>query len=427
MNVDLFSIFSFTFDNYKITFMIKRLSLIVAILTSIFFNFTSYSCTVDVSILQGSAISLCPNSQDALTASAGYVQYTWIGPVVGNGSSGTAMGNGWIYVEAKDGVGCISKDSILVTLYASPISSISSSEGLNVCPSAGGTTLSLNQAYTSYLWSDGSTNPTLFITQPGQYGVTISDANGCIDSSSLNVSFIEFSLNAVGGTKVCSGSYLLLEAQGGDVYAWSTNEFTSSIVVAPAEQSTYSVTIYKGACHETLSTTIDIIELPRHSLPDTVYFLPGEVSYVFGPPDFDTYTWSPATYLTDSTGVRTGYKGTSDGSVTLVATSNSLGCSIGHTIFFKMIDIIIPEGFSPNGDGINDNFEILKIHDFKAAFKAWNRWGDLVFETDLYRNEWDGTCQTGFCIGKSTLPEGTYYYKLTIEGYDFNGFLTLKK
>lgn len=409
--------------------MIKKLSFITAFLIGIFFHFTFtvYSCGVDVSIQQGNAISVCPNSQDALTASAGYVQYTWIGPVVGNGSSATATGNGWIYVEAEDGVGCISKDSILVTLYPNPNPIISSSEGLNVCPTIGGTTLSLNQAYATYLWDDESTSPTLFVTQAGEYKVTISDANGCIDSSSLTIDFIEFNLDVVGGAKVCSGSYVLLEADGGDTYAWSTNEFSPSIVVQPTSQSTYSVTIYKGACYETLSTTIDIIELPKHTLPDTVYFLPGEVRYVYGPAEFDTYTWSPAAYLTDSTGSRTGYIGTTDGSVTLVATSNSLGCSMGHTIFFKMVDITIPEGFSPNGDGINDQFEILKINDFKAALKIWNRWGDLVFETDRYRNEWDGTCQTGFCIGKNTLPEGSYYYILTIEGYDFDGFLTLKK
>lgn len=394
-----------------------------------FFSFESHlsACTVDVQIVQGNSISMCPGIENGLAATPGYVQYTWTGPVIGNGQTASATGSGWIYVNAEDNIGCISTDSILVTLYSNPDPVISSSEGLNICPAIGGSTLSLGQSYNSYLWNDGSTNPTLFITESGEYTVVVMDGNGCVDSTSVSVNFIEFSLNAVGGTTVCSGSHLMLEADGGDVYAWSTGEFSQSIVVAPTETSIYSVTIYKGACYETLSVTLDVVELPEHSLPDTVYVLPGEIKYVFGPSDFDTYSWSPAENVTAESGSGTGYTGTTSGNVTLVATSNSLGCSMTHTVHFKLIDITIPEGFSPNGDGINDVFEIPEILEFTAGLKIWNRWGDLVFKTDRYRNEWDGTCKTSLCIGSDTLPEGTYFYTLTIEGHNFDGFLTLKK
>lgn len=386
----------------------------------------SFACAVDVTIVQGNAITLCPNSTNAITAAAGYVSYTWSGPATGSGSAATATGNGWVVVTATDGGGCVSKDSILVTLYPDPAASLSSSEGLNVCPTVGATTLSLNQAYNLYLWNDGSTGATLSVTQSGLYSVEVTDANGCKDTADITIDFIDFSLTAVGGNNVCAGSFITLQASGGDVYAWSTNEFSSSIVVAPTQSSTYSVSIYKGACHTTLSTTVDVIALPPHSMPDTMLVFPGQVPYVFGPADFDTYTWAPADLVTDTSGVRTGYIGTGDGVVTLVATSNSLGCSMGHDIYFKMIDLTIPDGFSPNGDGINDKFEIPEIIRFEAKLKVWNRWGDVVFESDRYLSDWDGTCQSSFCMGKDVLPEGTYFYKLTIEKYEFSGYLTLK-
>lgn len=387
----------------------------------------TYACVIDVVITQGNSITMCPGVEDGLTATSGYTQYTWTGPVSGNGQSATAIGNGWIYVEATDNVGCISKDSILVTLYPEPNPVISSSEGLNICPTINGTTLSLGNSYTNYLWNDGSTSPTLFITQTGEYKVSVTDGNGCVDSTSISINFIEFKLNSIGGTAVCTGSYLALEATGGDVYAWSTGEFSSTIVVAPTVATTYAVTIYKGACYETLSTTISVANLPPHSIPDTIYVLPGKTEYVYGPSDFDSYSWSPSEDITSTSGSGTGYIGTSSGNVTLVAMNNTVGCAITHTVHFKLIDLTIPQGFSPNGDGINDVFEIPEIFEFEAKLKIWNRWGDIVFESDLYRNEWDGTCQSDFCLGKGDLPEGTYYYRLTIEGHNFDSFLTLKK
>lgn len=403
-------------------------SWVLTIIIALSFTFNSLSCVVDVAILQGNAITMCPGLEDGLSATPGYTQYTWSGPVTGNGETATATSNGWIYVDATDNVGCISRDSILVTLYPDLNPTLSSSEGLNICSTINGTTLSLDQAYDTYLWEDGSTSPTLFVTESGEYKVIVSDANGCTDSTSITINFVEFTLEAIGGATVCSGSHLMLEAGGGDVYAWSTNEFTPSIVVAPTETTTYSVTIYKGACYETLSISVSVANLAPHDMPDTIYVLPGQTEYVYGPADFDTYLWSPAENVTSTSQSGTGYIGTSSGDVTLVATNNTIGCSMTHTVHFKLIEVTIPEGFSPNGDGINDVFEIPEVFEFRnVELKVWNRWGDIVFESSHYRNDWDGTCQSSFCLGSGTLPEGTYFYTLIIEGHKFDSFLTLKK
>jgi gliding motility-associated-like protein len=74
---------------------------------------------------------------------------------------------------------------------------------------------------------------------------------------------------------------------------------------------------------------------------------------------------------------------------------------------------VLPEGFSPNGDGINDIFYITGLRVYKEAqFIVINQWGQIVFESDLgYANNWDGTFGgSGLKFGSGVVPEGIYYF-----------------
>jgi len=73
----------------------------------------------------------------------------------------------------------------------------------------------------------------------------------------------------------------------------------------------------------------------------------------------------------------------------------------------------IPEGFSPNGDGINDFFVIKGIDGKTASLSVYNRWGNLVYSSRDYQNDWDGLANTGLLLG-SKLPDGTYFYVLDL-------------
>ncbi|MDF2438420.1 MAG: hypothetical protein K0Q95_2796 [Bacteroidota bacterium] len=78
-------------------------------------------------------------------------------------------------------------------------------------------------------------------------------------------------------------------------------------------------------------------------------------------------------------------------------------------------DFFIPEGFSPNGDGINDLFVIRGIRNYpENTFVIFNRWGDKVFEANPYTSEWDGKCGKGLRLGGEQLPIGTYFYILDL-------------
>jgi gliding motility-associated-like protein len=75
----------------------------------------------------------------------------------------------------------------------------------------------------------------------------------------------------------------------------------------------------------------------------------------------------------------------------------------------------IPQAFSPNGDGINDFFEIVGIQNYpNNELKIVNRWGSKVYEAKGYQNDWDGTNQFGLSISDKELPVGTYFYILDL-------------
>jgi gliding motility-associated-like protein len=88
--------------------------------------------------------------------------------------------------------------------------------------------------------------------------------------------------------------------------------------------------------------------------------------------------------------------------------------------------IFVPEGFSPNGDGINDFFVITGADKYNISLKIYNRWGSKVFESSHYKNNWDGTYNVG-SLNSSQLPEGTYFFVIGFNNgeKDQIGYLTL--
>lgn len=77
--------------------------------------------------------------------------------------------------------------------------------------------------------------------------------------------------------------------------------------------------------------------------------------------------------------------------------------------------VFVPEGFSPNGDGVNDVLHILGLHDYPDnEIIIFNRWGHKVFEARDYQNDWNGMSQAALTVGETCLPRGTYFYMLDI-------------
>jgi gliding motility-associated-like protein len=72
---------------------------------------------------------------------------------------------------------------------------------------------------------------------------------------------------------------------------------------------------------------------------------------------------------------------------------------------FVDCEVIIPNVFTPNSDGVNDVWFIDGITYANNTLRVYNRWGQVVYEARNYRNTWDG----------DDVPDGTYYYELTVE------------
>ncbi|MFD1141386.1 gliding motility-associated C-terminal domain-containing protein [Larkinella insperata] len=100
------------------------------------------------------------------------------------------------------------------------------------------------------------------------------------------------------------------------------------------------------------------------------------------------------------------------------------------TLNGKGDEIIIPEGFSPNGDNINDRFVIRNTGGATVSLEVFNRWGHTVYRNHDYKNDWDGTTNTGARVGSNSkgLPEGTYFYIVELsDGRKFIRFMTINR
>jgi gliding motility-associated-like protein len=85
------------------------------------------------------------------------------------------------------------------------------------------------------------------------------------------------------------------------------------------------------------------------------------------------------------------------------------------TVDLTVCDIIIPDGFSPNNDGINDTFEIPNLAVIYPNYKLeiYNRYGSLIYTGNRNKENWDGTTtEGGLNLGDKLLATGVYFYIL---------------
>lgn len=125
------------------------------------------------------------------------------------------------------------------------------------------------------------------------------------------------------------------------------------------------------------------------------------------------------------------------GSLTITTNDPSVSTGVGtrEPTPFEIpgVDIFVPGGFSPNQDGTNDYFVIRRPSQTTIQLEIFNRWGNLIYRSADYKNDWNGrTNQPGNVLGPE-IPDGTYFY--IINGTDratgkvtrLNGYITLKR
>ncbi|WP_162847458.1 gliding motility-associated C-terminal domain-containing protein [Sediminibacterium goheungense] len=127
-------------------------------------------------------------------------------------------------------------------------------------------------------------------------------------------------------------------------------------------------------------------------------------SFVYG--NQLSYLWSPSSYLSSDTAYSPISKPLNDIRYTFNVIAEG-GCTVSDTIFVKVLKSPeIPNAFSPNGDGINDTWNIKYLESYPGAtVEVYNRYGQIVYRSLGYSKPWDGRVSGG-----NLLPIGTYYY-----------------
>jgi hypothetical protein len=151
----------------------------------------------------------------------------------------------------------------------------------------------------SYLWNTGETTQQIvvFPAMTTTYNVVVTDANGCSGNSSINIVVnTPPTVTISGSTTICNGQSTTLTANGGIGFLWSTGATTQSITVAPASNTTYSVTATDvNGCTGVSSVFVTVVQNPTVNQVANQTYCAGQVvpSIVFsGSPMGVIFNWT---------------------------------------------------------------------------------------------------------------------------------------
>ncbi|HFA49225.1 MAG TPA: hypothetical protein ENJ95_09430, partial [Bacteroidetes bacterium] len=173
-----------------------------------------------------------------LDAGGGFSSYLW-----GNGETGQSISvtaNGSYSVTVSDGQGCTGDAAAEVNMPPPPTVEIM---GLPAACEGAQATLSGSPGFAFYEWSTGETTGSISISQPGNYTLTATDANGCTATDSHQFSnFPSPSVDIVGPSSICSGGSVEFSVPGNfSQITWSNGETTPGISVS--QNGIYGVTV----------------------------------------------------------------------------------------------------------------------------------------------------------------------------------------
>lgn len=160
-------------------------------------------------------------------------------------------------------------------------------------PCNGTASLSAPGGMATYLWSTGASSPSISVSQPGNYTVTISDASGCSGADDASVAFAPPPSVVVSGPNAsCAGQPANLAASSGFAsYAWSNGATTANITVS--QSGTYAVTATDAAgCTATANKNFDAMPLPDLAISGPAAVCFGEMADLVASGSFAQLLWS---------------------------------------------------------------------------------------------------------------------------------------
>ncbi|MDB5149449.1 MAG: type sorting protein, partial [Mucilaginibacter sp.] len=202
----------------------------------------------------------------------------------------------------------------------------------------------------------------------------------------------------------------------------ATGTFDPAIAGAGIHTLTYHFTAASG-CTDSISKPIRVLQAPSAELKSNIYILKG--NSVTLKPDYQgenlTYKWSPAISLDNAASP---YPRASpiSGTTYNVEISNGVCSTFAQVNVNVLLPPVIYNTFTPNGDGVNDFWEIPNLRDYpNASVSVFNRYGIQVYHSTGYVQPWNGK------YNDKDLPSATYYYivKPGNGQSNFSGYVTI--
>jgi gliding motility-associated-like protein len=280
--------------------------------------------------------------------------------------------------------------------------------------------------YTSATGGTGSTIPSTPSTiNVGSTTYYVSQTNGNCESSRISIQVdvitapTQPTISSFTGNELCEGQSTILNSSASSGNQWLLNGTaiagaTNSFITIN-QGGNYSVQATNaGGCSAT-STDFTVTVYPNPIVsagPDVLLYENDSIRLqgsAIGGNTF-TYAWLPLIYLSNDTIANPWVVQPKADTYYLFAAINEHGCFNTDGVWVRVLkDLKIPNAFSPNGDGVNDKWEIDNLSAYSNAIvEVFARSGQVVYKSIGYSRPWDGTYN-----GKP-VPSGVYYYVIQL-------------
>lgn len=319
--------------------------------------------------------------------------YTWN---TGQSTQSIDVSKTGTYIVHADYQNCIYTDSFEI-IYAMPQTRI---EDEVVCDT-GALTLIVDSEAQDIVWSTGQTAQSIEITEDGEYWVSYTILD-CPFADTASIFFPDLPhVNLSGDSLACEGEEIYLEVENSgpatiESYQWSNGTIGESTIIS--ESGIYTVTgITSEGCTDTDSIDAFFIPLqPELNLPDSTVIICSDNTFTIDLSDYDI----PGTEIKWNDGVNEFTRELDRTGTYTVNIVNQCQELFDDLVLkqsdFKATDfpVYIPNAFTPNDDGLNDEFRPLfhpDVHINSYELEIYNRWGDRVFRSLDPNLSWNGS------------------------------------
>ena len=360
--------------------------------------------------------------------------YTWSGTgIIGsvNNSSITTNVGGTYNLSVTNPInGCVNNTltATVATNTTSPLISAVATSSVITCSTSNSTLTATPNNATWTIPSGGtSTNPVMANTA-GDYTATVTDAfNGCETNTVITITSNIVPPNANAGAVAImpcnlSSATLLGSSTTTDAVSYSWSGPNAASITSGANTSTptvtntgvYTLTVTNLATGCTQTATVGVTQdnvTAEFTYDPTTGEAPLTVNFTDASVGATSWSWTFGNGSSSTTqNPNTLFSNAGTYTVTLIASSNLCSDTVAHTIIVEDgFSVVIPNVFTPNGDGRNDVFHINVKGVKSAEGLIYNRWGQLLYSWDALNTSWDGKASNG-----ENCPDATYYYIIKV-------------